>query len=276
MACKTILVHADGSRHAAARIRYAATLARAHGAMLLGAAFTGISRAVFPDGFDNRPGTLAASCFEPLADNARRALDACAAIAEELGVACDRRLVCDQPDDGLARLARFADLVVVSQDDPDEAPAGSVVRIPDYVILNSARPVLVLPRCDTPAAVPACVLLAWNGSKEASFALAAALPLLQDAGTVTVADLASAAHYGYREQLDEVQGWLARHGVPADSLLAAAEGDHGRALLDLAQARGCDLLVMGCYGHGRLRELCLGGASRTVLTEATLPVLLAH
>jgi nucleotide-binding universal stress UspA family protein len=276
MACKTILVHADRSRHAAARIHYAATLARAHGAMLLGAAFTGISRAVFPEGFDNLPGTLAASCFEPLADNARQALDACAAIAEDLGVACDRRLVCDQPDDGLARLARFADLVVVSQDDPDEAPAGSVVRIPDYVILNSARPVLVVPRCDPPAAVPARVLLAWNGSKEASFALSAALPLLQGAGTVTIADLASTAHNGYREQLDEVQGWLARHGVRAECLLAAADGDQGRALLDLARARDCDLLVMGCYGHGRLRELCLGGASRTVLAEATLPVLLAH
>lgn len=276
MAYKTILVHADGSRHAAARIRYAATLARAHGAMLLGAAFTGISRAVFPDGFDNRPDTLAASCFEPLADNARRALDACTAIAADVGVACDPRLVSDQPDDGLALLARFADLVVVSQDDPDEAPAGSVVRIPDYVILKSARPVLVLPRCDTPAAVPTRALLAWNGSKEAAFALAAALPLLQGAGAVTIADLAGTAHHAYREQLDELQGWLGRHGVPADSLLAAAEGDHGRALLDLAQARGCDLLVMGCYGHGRLRELCLGGASRTVLAEATLPVLLAH
>ena len=276
MACKTILVHADGSRHAAARVRYAATVARAHGAMLLGAAFTGIPRAVFPEGFDNRPGTLAAGCFEPLADNARRALDACAAIAADVGVACDRRLVCDQPDDGLALLARFADLVVVSQDDPDEAPAGSVVRIPDYVILNSARPVLVLPRCDTPAAVPSRVLLAWNGSKEAAFALAAALPLLEGAGTVTIADLAGTARSEYREQLHELQGWLARHGVRADSLLAAADGDHGRALLDLARERGCDLLVMGCYGHGRLRELCLGGASRTVLAEATLPVLLAH
>ena len=276
MAYKTILVHADGSRHAAARMRYAAALAHAHGAMLLGAAFTGISRAVFPEGFDNRPGTLAASCFEPLADNARRALDACAAIAQDVGVACDRRLVSDQPDDGLALLARFADLVVVSQDDPDEAPAGSVVRIPDYVILNSARPVLVVPRCDTPAAVPARALLAWNGSKEASFALAAALPLLQGAGAVTIADLVGTARSEYREQLDEVQGWLARHGVRADCLLAAADGEHGRALLDLARERGCDLLVMGCYGHGRLRELCLGGASRTVLAEATLPVLLAH
>jgi nucleotide-binding universal stress UspA family protein len=276
MAYKTILVHADGSRHAAARMRYAAALARAHGAMLLGAAFTGISRAVFPEGFDNRPGTLAASCFEPLADNARHALDACAAIAEDVGVAFDRRLVSDQPDDGLAQLARFADLVVVSQDDPDEAPAGSVVRIPDYVILNSARPVLVVPRCDTPAAVPARALLAWNGSKEAAFALAAALPLLQGAGAVTIADLVGTARSEYREQLDEVQGWLARHGVRADCLLPTVDGDHGRALLDLARERGCDLLVMGCYGHGRLRELCLGGASRTVLAQATLPVLLAH
>jgi nucleotide-binding universal stress UspA family protein len=272
---KTILVHADESRHAAARMRYAAALARAHGAMLLGAAFTGVSRTVFPDGFDIRPDTLAASYFEPLADNARRALDACATIAEAYGIACDRRLVCDQPDDGLALLARFADLVVVSQDDPDEAPAGSVVRVPDYVILNCARPVVVVPRCDPPAAGPPRVLLAWNGSKEASFALGAALPLLAGAGAVTIADLAGTARSDYQKQLDEVQGWLARHGVTADTLLLPASDDHGRALLGVARERGCDLLVMGCYGHGRLRELCLGGASRTVLAEATLPVLLA-
>jgi nucleotide-binding universal stress UspA family protein len=276
MGYKTILVHADGSRHADARYRYAAALARAHGATLLAAAFTGVSRAVFPAGFDVRPDTLEASCFEPLAANARRALDACAAVAQEAGVACEQRFVCDQPDDGLALLARFADLVVVSQDDPDEAPAGSVVRVPDYVVLNAARPVLVVPRCGAPAAVPARVLVAWNGSKEASFALAAALPLLGLGAAVTVADLAGAAQDDYRAQLDEVAGWLARHGVHADTLVAPRTQDDGRALLDVARERGCDLLVMGCYGHGRLRELCLGGASRTVLAEATLPVLLAH
>ncbi|MCS0580771.1 universal stress protein [Massilia pinisoli] len=273
---KTIVVHVDESRHAPARIRYAARLAREHGALLLGAAFTGVSRAVFPTGFDIRPGTLEASCFEPLEVNARRTLTAFDAIAAEERTAHDTRLVCDQPDEGLARLARFADLVVVSRDDPDEAPAGSVVRLPDYVILNAARPVVIVPHRAEPPALPGRILLAWDGGKEASLALSASLPLLERASAVVIADLAGTAGGDFQAQLADVRAWLTRHGIQADTLLGAAARDEGGALLDLARAQGADLLVMGCYGHSRLRELCLGGASRTVLAEADIPVLLAH
>jgi nucleotide-binding universal stress UspA family protein len=273
---KTIVVHVDESRHAPVRIRYAARLAREHGALLLGAAFTGVSRAVFPTGFDIRPATLEASYFEPLEDNARRALAVFDAIAAEERTAHDTRLVCDEPDDGLARLARFADLVVVGQDDPDEAPAGSVVRIPDYVILNAARPVIIVPRRAEAPALPGRILLAWDGGKEASLALSASLPLLERASAVVIADLAGTAGGDFQAQLADVRDWLVRHGIQADTLLGAAGRDSGEALLDLARAQGADLLVMGCYGHSRLRELCLGGASRTVLAEADIPVLLAH
>ena len=273
---KTILVHVDGSRHAAARIRLAAVLARAHDAVLLGAAFTGVSRAVFPTGFDLKPDTLAADCFGALAENCRRALADFEAIAQQAGVAHEARAVCDQPDDGLARLACFADLVVVSQDDPDEAPAGSVVRIPDYVVLHCARPVLVVPRSDATTAPPQRILLAWDGSKQASFALGAALPLLARAAAVTVADLAGPESRDSATELADVQAWLARHGVRADALLRAGGHEPGAALLALARERGCDLLVMGCYGHSRLHELCLGGASRSVLADASIPVLFGH
>jgi nucleotide-binding universal stress UspA family protein len=77
-------------------------------------------------------------------------------------------------------------------------------------------------------------------------------------------------------KLADVRDWLARHGIQADTLLGPAAHDAGGALLDLARAQAADLLVMGCYGHSRLRELCLGGASRTVLAETEIPVLLAH
>ena len=273
---KTVLVHVDESRHAPARIRYAARLAREHRALLLGAAFTGVSRAVFPTGFDIRPATLEASYFEPLEDNARRALAAFDAIAAAEGAAHDTRLVCDEPDEGLARLARFADLVVVGQDDPDEAPAGSVLRIPDYVILNAARPVVIVPHRVESLPLPGRILLAWDGGKEASLALSAALPLLERAGTVVIADLADPAGGDFQAQLAAARDWLGRHGIEADMLLGTAGHDGGEALLDLARAQGAHLLVMGCYGHSRLRELCLGGVSRTVLAEADIPVLLAH
>lgn len=281
MRYKTILVHADLSRHAAQRIELAAALCAEHAAHLVGAAMIGIARAVFPQGYDTEPGTLLASYVEPLADAARRALDAFGEIARRHGVSHESRLVCDQAPDALTRLARFADLVVVSQDDPDESlgylPAA--LRMPDYVVANAGRPVLVVPRA--PAAPLACarrVLLCWNGSREASAAMAAAVPLLQRAQHTTLAVFAPAFpnDCADTQELDDAQAFLRRHAVRAGIALRDPQHDTGRAILALAAEQDCDLVVMGCYGHTRFHELLLGGASRTVLAQANLQVLMAR
>jgi nucleotide-binding universal stress UspA family protein len=284
MSLQSILVHADLSRHAPARIHAAALLARDHGAHLLGAAMMGVSRSIFPEGYQSRPGTLSAACFDPLAENARRALERFEAIASARGVPHESRLVPDEADDGLALLSRFADLVVVSQDDPAESDSDHVLRMPDYVILNSPRPVLVIPHGAEPpeAGVARRILLGWDGSREAAAAMSAAVPLLRRADAVTVAMLSGPALTPAEcaIQQDELLGFLGRHRVNAAVLVRDGAGDHagdtGHALLSVADELGADLLVMGCYGHSRLRELCLGGASRTVLAEARIPALLVH
>ncbi len=246
-------------------------------ARLLGAAMTGIPSAVFPHGYDSLPGTLSASHYQPLVDHARQALQRFEDLATKAGVPHEGRLVCDQADAGLALMARFADLVVCSQDDPDESMTDMAVRIPDYVILNSPRPVLVLPGNDPPPAPPH-VLLAWDGGREAAAAAGAAIPLLQRARSVTVATLANADmdEPRCRREQGELLAYLGQHGVAAAAVVRAAGAAPGRQLLVLAAERGSNLLVMGCYGHGRWRELCLGGASRTVLAETRIPLLLAH
>jgi len=274
----TILVHVDLSVHAPARIRYAAALARATGAHLVGAAMLGVSRSIFPHGYQEKPGSLGASYFEPLADNARRALAAFEGIAADVGVAHESRLVCDQADDGLARLARFADLVVVSQDDPAESLPDLAVRLPDYLVLNCARPVIVVPRTDPAPWHGAQVLVAWDGGKEASFALSASMPLLCRAAGVVVAAIGGHDQDDAAFQTDQadLMQFLARHHVTARMVVRDAWRDPGHDLLALATELDCGLLVMGCFGHTRFRELCLGGASRTVLADADIPVLLAH
>ena len=279
---KTILVHVDLSSHAPARMRYAAALAHAHHAYLLGAAMFGVSRTMFPRGYSSRPGTLEASYFDPLEQNARRALAQFEAIATEMRVPHEARFVCDRADDGLARLARFADLVVLSQDDPDEALPDSAVHLPDYVILNSARPVLVLPRTDAaPGTAPGAartVLVAWDGGKEAARALTAALPLLCRASAVTIAALAGpdAGAAELESQRPDLLRFLGHHGITPHMLVREPRRDPAHDLLDLAAELHCGLLVMGCFGHSKLRELCLGGVSRPVLADAGMPVLLAH
>ena len=275
---KTILVHVDQSSHAPARMHYAAALAHAHQAHLLGAAMFGVSRSIFPLGYTSRPGTLEASYFDPLEQNARRALAQFEAIATAMRVPHESRFVCDQADDGLARLARFADLVVISQDDPDEALPDRAVHLPDYVILNSPRPVLVLPRTDAAPGAARDVLVGWDGGKEAAHALAAALPLLHRASAVTIAALTGldAGAAELESQRPDLLRFLGHHGVTPHMLVRAPRRDAGHDLLDLAAELHCGLLVMGCFGHSKLRELYLGGASRAVLADARIPVLLAH
>ncbi|MFC5512607.1 universal stress protein [Massilia jejuensis] len=275
---KTILVHADLSRHADARVDLAARLAVEHGAHLIGAAMTGLSRFVVSAGRPFAPGSIEAGCFAPLDTLATRALRQFAQVAARHGLTAEKRLVRDQADEALARLARFADLVVMSQDDPDEALGEQPTRLPESVILAQARPVLVVPRAGCRGPRFDKVLLAWDGGKEAAFAIAASLPLLRHAAAVTIAAFHpdEAAEAERPPDIPDLERYLLRHGVRSEVTLRRPAPDPGAALLALAAELGTDLLVMGCYGHSRFHELILGGASKTVLADTTLPVLMAH
>jgi len=125
MSYRTIAVHVDASRHAPKRIQVAARLARDHDAHLIGVAALGVSREIFPHGYQAAPGSLEASYFDPLHAKAMWSLERFAEAAGAAGVAFEKRLVADLASEALARAGRFADLVVVSQDDPSEArPTG--------------------------------------------------------------------------------------------------------------------------------------------------------
>jgi nucleotide-binding universal stress UspA family protein len=273
MSYATILVHVDLSVHAPGRMRYAAALSHAHEAHLVGAAMSGVSREVFPHGHGIEP-----LVDNAMVDNAKRALSHFESIARLMHIPHESRFVCDKADQGLALLARFADLVVVSQDDPDEALPGRAAHLPESVVLNCARPVLVVPRTDPAPYHNPKVLLAWDGSREASSAMRAAIPLLRRAGTVTLAALTDTcfSEDDFLAQQPELLRFLARHHVTPHFLMRKAQHDGGEDLLALASSLDCGLLVIGCYGHSRFREQCLGGASRTVLANAGIPLLLAH
>lgn len=280
MRYKTVLVHCDLSRHAAARIELAAAICAEQGSHLIGAAMTGISREVFPNGYDVPPASLLGDYCEPLRRAASDALEQFTHLARRRGVSHESRLVSDTAPDGLVMLARFADLVVVGQDDPEESLGlmPPPERMPDYVVYNAARPVLVVPRHAAAPACPRRVLLCWNGSREASTAMAAAVPLMQHAPHVGLAVLAPTfpSDSGSEQELADAQAFLKRHAVHAEVVLRDPGRDTGRAILDLAVRQKCDLVVMGCFGHSRFHELLLGGATRTVLQDATLPVLMAR
>jgi nucleotide-binding universal stress UspA family protein len=144
------------------------------------------------------------------------------------------------------------------------------------VLAESGRPALVLPYAGRFEAVGRHALVAWKPSPTAARALAGALPLLRQADRVTVLEW-GARESDCRGAALDIGAYLELQGIQAALERQAAEPPEvGELLLSRAADLGADLLVMGCYGHGRMRELVLGGATRTVLQSMTLPVLMCH
>jgi nucleotide-binding universal stress UspA family protein len=174
--------------------------------------------------------------------------------------------------------ARYADLTVVGQNDPGQQ-SRLPSDLPESVALATGRGTLVVPFIGAPKTIGDKVLLCWNASREAARAAAEALPLLRSASAVTVLIVepkSSSVGHGAEPGAD-VAAWLSRHGVRVlVQRDVAVDGDVGSVILSRAMDHGCDLIVMGIYGHSRLREWVLGGASRTLLASMTLPVLMAH
>ncbi|MES2069271.1 MAG: universal stress protein [Pseudomonadota bacterium] len=279
MSYKTILVHADLSRHAKQRIKIAADLAISENAHLIGAAMTGISRFVCKDGKLDPAYAMVSAHIEELKVRASQALSEFEAIASQMGVlSFEARLVNDEPEGGLALQARYCDLAVLGQTDPDEASPGLVSDLPEYVMLNCARPVLLIPHSGQIERLGNKVLVAWDGSIEASRAIANALPLLQRAKNVTVAVFNATAHsevHGAQPGAD-IALYLARHGIKVEVVQKHIDFDIGSGLRLLAADTRSDLIVMGGYGHTRFREVLLGGVTLTMLRSMTIPVLMSH
>jgi nucleotide-binding universal stress UspA family protein len=279
MSYKTILVHVDQSRHAAARIRIAADIALAENAHLIGVAMTGLSRFVSQDSGLDLTRTIVANHIETLHQRAKQALADFDAIAKQMAVlSYEKRLINDDPEGGLSLQARYCDLVVVSQTDPDEPISNVISDLPEYVMLNCARPVLIVPYAGQFDHIGDEALIAWDGSMEATRAVTNAIPLLRRAKNVTVAlfnpTVQSDVH-GEQPGAD-IALYLARHGIKIEVVEQRTNVDVGNALLSLAADLRSDLIVMGGYGHTRFRELLLGGATMVVLKTMTVPVLMSH
>jgi nucleotide-binding universal stress UspA family protein len=280
MSYKTILVHVDQSRHAPARIALAARVARLAGAHLVGSAFSAVSRYAEAGALAANWPQLRGAC-EQLRQAASTSLAAFERSASGAGVAdCSQRLLDDDAEGGLLLQARYADLVVLSQTDPDEALPGVPRALPPQLLLHGGRPLLLVPAgtAGAPAMPGSRPLLAWDGSNQAARAITDALPLLRQAGNaiLCVLDPEQRPQRHGTEPGADMALFLARHGVHVELLRASSGGNAGSALLALAAERQCDLLVMGGYGHQRARELLLGGATRSVLRQMHLPVLMSH
>ena len=174
--------------------------------------------------------------------------------------------------------AMLADLVIISQMNEDST-SGLESDFAERVVMESGRPVLIIPNHGSFPKIGDNVLVGWNATRESARATFDALPLIRNAKKVQISWVNPARDAWQAGDLpgSEISSTLARHAIavndeplPTDGLAA------GEALLSAASDLGADLLVMGAYGHTRMREFIFGGATRTVMQSMTLPVLMSH
>lgn len=280
MTYKTILVHADLSPHAAARYALACQVAIGHDAHLVGAAFTGLTQETYRNAAFAYGGVLSPTDVELVTNNSKQALEAFVARADAAGVAYERRISDDDSETGLVMQARYADLLVLSQSDPELTGPNILYKLPEHLALHGGRPVLLVPYAGRYQHIDQHALVAWDGSRAATRAVTDGLPLLRRSKRVTLAVFNAQTQFGTHGENPgaDIALFLARHGVNVEVTQqhTPAGLDIGNALLSLAADIGADLLVMGAYGHQRWREIVLGGVTRRVLQSMTLPVLMAH
>lgn len=278
MTYKTILVHCDASPKTIQRLDLAIDLAERCGARLVGVHVrVPYDVPVFFDGTMPMDSLFAAYERAVEVDEAAASV-AFAKATKGKHLPTEWRVVDGEVDAQLAIQARYADLVVLGQSDPQsETPAPAA--LPESVVLASGRPALVVPHIGARAKSGNTVMLCWNASRESARAATDALPFLQEAKKVIVllVDPKSTNNGHGAEPGADVATWLTRHGVEVTVQRdVAADSDVGAVILSRAADHDVDMIVMGLYGHSRLREMVLGGASRTLLDSMTVPVLMAH
>ena len=177
----------------------------------------------------------------------------------------------------VAARARFSDLTILPKP-YGEGKGVEMETIVEAALFDGAAPVLVVPGENEPLSQPKVVTLAWNESQESLNAAKAALPLLQSANIVRVLVIDPAKHGANRSDPGGLLStFLARHGIRVEiDVLSKSLPRVSDVILRHAKDKKSDLIVMGAYGHSRLRESILGGATRHMLEQADVPVFMAH
>ncbi len=279
MSYKTILVHLDESRRTEERIRIAAQIAMNEDAHLVGVAMTGVSRFIYQSAHIGNGDPNLAMHLDFLRERARGVLEIFEQTVIKLGVnSFEKRLVDDEAGAGVSIQGRYSDLIVLGQYDPDETFPATLSDFPEYVMLHSGRPVLIIPYAGLFQSIAKKILISWDASREATRAITDAIPLLSKANIVQVAvfnPLSAADEHGEQPGAD-IALFLARHNINVEVIPQQTEIDIGNALLSLVNDLNSDMIVMGGYGHARFREMILGGVTHTVLKSMTIPVLISH
>ena len=277
MSYKTILVHLDDTSRSPYRVQLAAQLAQTQDAHLLGIADTGVSRFIYQDGNINGVDPSLLSHLDYLSQRAKQNIADFNQQVAHIGVnSFESSITQDDAYGGIGLRARYCDLVVVGQTNPEESSPAVMDDFPETMILNSGRPVLIIPYIGEFNEFTKRVLIAWDGSRAATRAITDAIAILKKADIVEIAIFNPKNGMHGEQPSADIAAYLSRHGIKINVSVHRTKQDIGNALLSLAATLNSGMLVMGGYGHSRFKEMIMGGATRTILESMTLPVLMSH
>ncbi|WP_084004304.1 universal stress protein [Cupriavidus pauculus] len=279
MSYATILVHLDASRNLHERLHLAAQLCVQHSAKLIGVFAVGAPDPMAVRGLAD--GDRYLSTFNEWqhrkGDDARQAFEGATA---DLQIRTEWRAPDWGTEHAVEALSHLADLLVLGEPGPRSKSAIPTMRSLSSVILRCGRPVLVVPAAGPHPTVGQRVTVAWNGSRECARAIHDALPILVRADAIDVIQFSQANDIepAWHSPPDYAVTWLRSHGVTAtvETLIIERSDDAGEMLIDHAQRRQTDLIVMGAFGHTRMREIVLGGVTHTILQSMPAAVLFSH
>ena len=277
MSYRTILVHLNDNRRAEALLEPAIGLATRYNSHLVGLHVSaGLPAPPVPMGY------ASALVGSLVAQERKRGEDVAATFARMTTNAAfvpEWRLL-KVPHVDLASVVvehgRAADLIVAGQTDPDW-DLSPLLDFPERLALESGRPVLVIPYAGRYPQVGRKVVIAWKPSREAARAVFDALPLLQGAESVHILEVKGRGDEAGLAPDTSIAAALARHGMrPVIRTSVAPDISVGDDILSRLSDLDADLLVMGAYGHSRMREMVFGGATRTIAGHMTVPTLFSH
>lgn len=296
-AFRDIVVVLDDSTASEVRLELAVAIAQRHDAHLTGFSALGMLMPARPymqsrtySQVETLPasqmlnwsaGSLAASpaTSQQMAEKAERIEAAFRIRLRSSAVRGEWQMAGDNVSETLVRQARHADLTILGQVDPTHPPPPGGRQLLEDVLMTSGRPILVVPYIGRYETAGTKVLVGWNNSREAARAMSDAMPMLAKAESVIVLEATPAVRKATTDHGAgaDVVRHLARHGINARaSRTVIVDISAADALLSHAADMSADLLVVGGYGHSRLRELILGGVTHGLLQHMTLPVLMSH
>lgn len=257
--------------------KFAVSIAEAFGAHILGVAFA--YEPIIPGSvMGGIPPEFIESQRAESEKNAGAAIARFEQAAKLAGVSFETRMMSASisgASDELARMGRRFDLVVVGQAERDKPMPEEIVD--EGVLFEAGRPVVFVPFIQRESLKLNRVMVCWDGSRAATRAVGDAMPFLEKAKQIEIVIVGAKP-----PKSDEVPGadlgqHLARHGIKVDvKRITSPEIDVASTVLSYAADSSADLIVMGGYGHSRLREFVLGGVTRAILESMTVPVLMSH